>query len=310
MIAKEKYNVVPTVVKGGFTGGSTGSAAVSPVSAVLASTGNSRAYDSRSYVIGSGYNSKAYGSRSGVISSLQSETTKGGHTQIVINSNRVKAPGNYHIVGGYSDKGEASTSNIKFDLNTYSGNLTLAGKITQNSADIAELFESQNGKAIELGTVVTLDGDKVRKAQPNDVPIGVISGTAALVANEKSYHHKDRFLKNEYGVTVTEHKQVSYLDDEGHEQFEWRDVPVENPDYDPSIEYMSRSERPEWNTVGLLGQIYTNVEKDVVAGDLINGRAGIGYKDNVNGKGRVMKITTPYDDKKGFGIALVLWGVN
>ncbi|NHM93513.1 MULTISPECIES: peptidase G2 autoproteolytic cleavage domain-containing protein [Staphylococcus] len=310
VIAKEKYNVVPTVVKGGFTGGSTGSAAVSPVSAVLASTGNSRAYDSRSYVIGSGYNSKAYGSRSGVISSLQSETTKGGHTQIVINSNRVKAPGNYHIVGGYSDKGEASTSNIKFDLSTYSGNLTLAGKITQNSADIAELFESQNGKAIELGTVVTLDGDKVRKAQPNDVPIGVISGTAALVANEKSYHHKDRFLKNEYGVTVTEHKQVSYLDDEGHEQFEWRDVPVENPDYDPSIEYMSRSERPEWNTVGLLGQIYTNVEKDVVAGDLVNGRAGIGYKDNVNGKGRVMKITTPYDDKKGFGIALVLWGVN
>lgn len=47
----------------------------------------------------------------------------------------------------------------------------------------------------------------------------------------------------------------------GNVSFEWRDVPVENPDYDDSISYESRSERPEWNVVGLLGQIYTNIEK-------------------------------------------------
>ena len=309
-IAGEIYKEPPTSFKGGFSGGSTGSAAISPVSAVLASTGGSKAYDTRSYVIGSGNNSKAYGSRSGIISSLQSETTKGGHTQIVVNSNRVKSPGNYHIVGGYGSKGSASTSNIKFDLSTYSGNLTLAGQLKQDSADIAELFESQNGLAIDLGTIVTLDGDKIRKAQPSDEPIGVISGTAALVANEKTFHHKDRFLKNEYGVTITEHKQVEYLDDEGNMQYEWRDVPVENPDYDPKIDYVSRSERPEWNTVGLLGQIYTNVEKDVISGDYINGRAGIGFKDNVNGKGRVMKVTSPYNEQRGCAIALVLWGAK
>lgn len=50
--------------------------------------------------------------------------------------------------------------------------------------------------------------------------------------------------------------------------------------------------------------------KDVIAGDLINGKAGIGYKDNVNGKGRVMAITTPYNEERGFAIALVLWGVK
>lgn len=33
-------------------------------------------------------------------------------------------------------------------------------------------------------------------------------------------------------------------------------------------------------------------------------------KDNVNGKGRVMAITTPYNEERGFAIALVLWGVK
>lgn len=112
-----------------------------------------------------------------------------------MNSNRVKSPGNYHVVAGYGSSGNASTSNIKFDLSTYSGNLTLAGQLKQDSADIAELFESQNGLAIDLGTIVTLDGDKIRKAQPNDTPIGVISGTAALVANEKRSTTKIDFLK-------------------------------------------------------------------------------------------------------------------
>lgn len=310
VIAKEKYSVAPTVLKGGASIASTGGAGVANASAVIASTGGSKAYSNRSFVLGSGANSKSYGSRSGIINSLTSETDKSGHTQLIINSNRVKSPGNYHVVGGYGSKGGPSTSNIKFDLSTYSGNLTLAGQLKQDSADIAELFESQNGLAIDLGTIVTLDGDKIRKAQPSDEPIGVISGTAALVANEKTFHHKDRFLKNEYGVTITNRKQVEFVDDEGNVSFEWRDVPVENPDYDDSISYESRSERPEWNTVGLLGQIYTNIEKDVIPGDYINGRAGVGYKDNVNGKGRVMKITSEYTEERGCAIALVLWGAK
>ncbi|MEJ7274247.1 hypothetical protein WL240_12345, partial [Staphylococcus epidermidis] len=77
------------------------------------------AYSSRSFVLGSGAKSKAYGSRSGIINALNSETDKSGHTQLILNSNRVKSPGNYHVVGGYGSKGGPSTSNIKFDLSTY-----------------------------------------------------------------------------------------------------------------------------------------------------------------------------------------------
>ncbi|BAE05651.1 peptidase G2 autoproteolytic cleavage domain-containing protein [Staphylococcus haemolyticus] len=310
VIANEKYKTVPTVLKGGLSAGSTGSAAVDPRSVVLATTGNSRAYSPRSFVLGSGMSSKAYGSRSGIINSLSSETDKEAHTQTVFNSRNVKSPGSYRVVAGYSSTGKPSTANIKVDLNTLNGNLNLAGKLTQNNADIAELFESQSGQPIELGTIVTLDGDKIRKAQPNDEPIGVISGTAALVANDKTYHHKDRYLQNEYGMTLTKRVQREFEDIDGNPVFEWRDEPIENPNYNENLPYVSRSERPEWNTVGLIGQIYTNVEKDVIAGDLINGKAGIGYKDNVNGKGRVMAVTTPYNEERGFAIALVLWGVK
>lgn len=309
-IANEKYSVVPTVVKGGFSGGSTGSAAVAPQSAILASTGNSRAYDTRSYVLGSGDSSIARGSRSSVTNSLQSETSKGNHTQMVFNSNRVKAVKNYHVVAGYADKGGPSEKNIKYDLSTYTGTITLAGKLKQDNADIAELMESQSGQPIEMGMIVALDGSKVRKSQQGDHDIGVISGTASLVSNDKSFHHKDRYLKDEYGVVMTEHKEVTYTDDEGIEHSEWRDIPVDNPDYVEDLEYKSRSERPEWNTVGMLGQIYTNVEKDVRAGDFISGRAGIGFKDYENGRGLVMEITSEYTDERGCAIALVLWGVK
>ena len=37
---------------------------------------------------------------------------------------------------------------------------------------------------------------------------------------------------------------------------EWK--PKLNPDYDPNQEYKSRPERPEWNLVGLVGQVYIN----------------------------------------------------
>ncbi|WEN70359.1 peptidase G2 autoproteolytic cleavage domain-containing protein [Staphylococcus sp. NRL 16/872] len=310
VIADEKYKVAPTVLKGPLSASTTGSAAVAEKSAVIASSGGTKAYSPRSFALGAGMSSKAMGSRSGVINSLSSETDRYSHAQTILNSRNVKSPGSYHIVAGYSDKGKPSTSNIKIDFNVLKGDLTLDGKLKQNNADIAEYFESQSGQAIDLGTIVTLDGDKIRKAQPSDRPIGVISGTAALIANDKTYQHKDRYLKNEYGVTITNRVQKEFIDDDGNSHFEWRDIPVENPDYDEKLDYVSREDRPEWNVVGLLGQIYTNVEQYVAPGDYISGRAGIGYKDDVNGVGRVMSITTPYTQERGYAIAKVLWGVK
>src|SRR5699024_7107128 len=94
-ITNKAYKVVPTVVKGGFSGGSTGAGAIAQRSAVIASTGNSYAYSDRSWIAGVGAGSKAYGSRSSVMNSLESETTQGYYAQTIVNSRGVKTEDNY-----------------------------------------------------------------------------------------------------------------------------------------------------------------------------------------------------------------------
>ena len=83
-IAGEKYDTPPTVGKGGASIGVYRKCWCSKRSAVIASTGGSKAYSNRSFVLGSGANSHSFGSRSGIINSLHSETDKSGHTQLIL----------------------------------------------------------------------------------------------------------------------------------------------------------------------------------------------------------------------------------
>lgn len=66
----------------------------------------------------------------------------------------------------------------------------------------------------------------------------------------------------------------------------------------------SRSERPEWNIIGLIGQVFIRVDETVSANDYIKPNNGVGTKDNVNGFYRVMQVTTPYSQEKGYGVAV------
>lgn len=307
-ITERDYTVVPTVVKGGFSGGSTGSAAIAQRSAVIASTGNTYAHSDRSWAMGVGANSNVYGSRSGIMNALESETTKGNHTQMISNSRGVRTDKNYSWVMGYDTEGP-STENVSIEMRSISGNINTKGKITsgQDFGDYAEYFESQSGQEIPNGYLVTLDGRKIRKANSNDKPIGVISGTAGVILGDQMFHHKDKNLKDEFGVTLTEWATKEWLDNDGNTYSEEVEIPIPNPDWKESEDdYISRSERPEWNVVGLMGQVFTRIDSTVQANDYIKPNKGIGTKDNNNGFYRVLEITTPYDSEKGYGVAVVL----
>ena len=307
-IIDKLYKVPPTFTRGGFLGGSTGSGAMSARSAVIASSGNTFAHSDRSWAIGSGAENTVIGSRTGIMNSLRSATDPNGVAQLIVNSHRVKSPGSHLIVGGWGAEGGASESNVKFTINSYNGNINSVGTIKsgQTFGDYAEYFESQSGQAIPNGTIVTLDGRYIRKAQINDKPIGVISGTAGVVLGDQLFHHKDRFIKDEFGVVITEEQEVEIVKDTGEVVKEIRDVPVVNPDYDENEDYLARSDRPEWNVVGLTGQVFTRIDATVKPNDYIKANNGIGTKDNVNGYYRVMDITTPYDIEKGYGVAVIL----
>lgn len=307
-ITARLYKTIPTVTKGGFSGGSTGSAAVATRSAVLASTGNSYAMSDRSWVAGSGVGSKAYGSRSAVLNSLETETSPGKYCQTAVNSRGLKIDENYIFAMGYGTDG-ARKENTTFTVKGTTGDLKTKGTVSsgQNFGDYAEYFESQSGQAIPNGTIVTLDGRFIRKAQVNDKPIGVISGTAGVILGDQMFHHKDKFLKDEFGVTLTEWQTKEWQDDEGNKYSEEVEVPIPNPDYvEYEDDYIPRSERPEWNVVGLVGQVFTRFKGELKPNDYIKSENGVGIRDNINGHYRVLEITTPYSSEKGYGVAVVL----
>lgn len=307
-ITNKPYKVVPTAVKGGFSGGSTGAGAIAERSAVIATTGGSYAHSDRSWLAGVGAGSHAHGSRSSVMNSLESETLPGAYCQTIVNSRGVKSPGNYHFLLGYGTDG-AKYENTTIDMSTISGNIKTKGTVSsgQNFGDYAEYFESQSGQEIKNGYIVTLDGRYIRKANSNDTPIGVISGTAGVILGDQMFHHKDKLLKDEFGVTQTELQTKEWQDDEGNWYSEEVDVPIPNPEYvEYDDEYIDRSNRPEWNVVGLMGQVYTRIDSTVSVNDYIKPNKGVGTKDNNNGFYRVLEITTPYDNEKEYGVAVVL----
>src|SRR5699024_4941012 len=284
-ITNKAYKVVPTVVKGGFSGGSTGAGAIAQRSAVIASTGNSYAYSDRSWLAGVGAGSKAYGSRSSVMNSLESETSSGRYVQTIVNSRGVKTEDNYVFAMGYGTDG-AKYENTKFQIKGTSGTVKAKGTITAGNdfGDYAEYFESQSGQEIPNGYMVTLDGRYIRKANSNDVPIGVISGTAGIILGDAMFHHKDKFLKDEFGVTLTKIETNEWQDDEGNKYSEEEEVPIPNPEWQESDgeEYLDRASRPEWNVVGLVGQVFTRIDSTVKPNDYIKPNKGIGTKDNNN----------------------------
>ena len=307
-LMKKAYKDVPTALRGGLVAGSTGSGAISRRSVVLASTGESFAHSDRSWLLGAGMKSQARGSRSGVMNSLESETTQGNYSQTIVNSRGVKVEDNYMFAMGYGLDGP-KYENTRFQVKGTSGTVKAKGTITAGNdfGDYAEYFETQSGQEIPNGYLVTLDGRYIRKANSNDTPIGVISGTAGVILGDAMFHHKDKFLKDEFGVTLTQTEKKEWQDDEGNWYSEEVEVPIPNPDWEEKDgEYLDRASRPEWVVVGLMGQIYTRIDSTVSENDYIKPNKGIGTKDNNNGFYRVLEITTPYDSEKGYGVAVVL----
>ena len=122
------------------------------------------------------------------------------------------------------------------------------------TADFGELMESLDGNHIPLGTsVIEVPGTgKIRPALEGEIPIGVTSGTCGYVGNAAELEWHDRYLTDEFGQILTEEKEV----DIGDGTLAVHTVPIENPNYDSTLPYIPRANRPEWSVVGLLGIIH------------------------------------------------------
>ena len=144
-------------------------------------------------------------------------------------------------------KGHSNANNdVEFHVRG-DGEVSADGSFSGGGADYAEYFEWKDGNTSDenrLGYSVVLDGHQIRKATNSDNKsdiIGVISANPAIVGDSDTEKWKQKYLRTDFG---------NYdLDENGNRKL--------NPKWDESKkdEYVSREDRKEWDTVGLMGKL-------------------------------------------------------
>lgn len=188
-----------------------------------------------------------------------------------------------YIIGNGTDNSNRSNA---FTVD-WSGNVAAAGTTTSTGADYAEYFEWADGNPDNedrIAYIVELDGDKIKLAnQYTEDILGIISGTTSLIGDDAEFNWHKKYLTDKYGRFIYE--TVHYVHEEGTDN-EWsEDVKqkVINPAYNPDNDYVRRSDRPEWSTVGMLGKLYVRDDGTAEVNDYVKPANG-GIATKATGK--------------------------
>lgn len=144
------------------------------------------------------------------------------------------------------------------------------GAWNSSGADYAELFEWADGNPEQkdrAGLFVTLEGENIRIASPEDGYIlGIVSASPSVVGDVyddqwQGMHIRDVFGRIVYEMQDFPARTVERPGPDG--QMETVEVtpahselaPKINPDYDNTVKYQPRTQRPEWDAVGLMGKL-------------------------------------------------------
>ena len=181
--------------------------------------------------------------------------------QTVVGAYNAVAPGFLIIGNGNGPNTNARSNAFRVDVD---GSTYAMGPYQVGGADYAEYFEWEDGNPNNedrIGHFVALSSNgKIKIATSGDKIIGVVSGNASVVGNAFEDTWSGIYLHDVYGRPIKEEieeERVVGVDDEGNEIKETvkRTVLKGNPDYDPNQTYIPRSQRPEWDIIGLLGQL-------------------------------------------------------
>ncbi len=166
------------------------------------------------------------------------------------------------------------------------------GSLTTGGADYAEYFEWKDGNSSSedrRGYSVVLDGNQIVKATDSDDTaniIGVISSFPVVIGDAQPMVWKEKYELDVWGsrvwedYTQTEWTIVEEGKDDVYHSYQTDKIPtgVTAPDdavvtskekdgttnlkreklnssYDPSLTYIPREDRKEWDTVGLMGKL-------------------------------------------------------
>lgn len=164
--------------------------------------------------------------------------------------------GSLFVIGnGIYDSTYKTTRSNAFRIGT-DGSVYGQSAYNSTGADYAEYFEWKDGNSNDedrRGLFVTLDGDKIKLTESDsDYILGVVSSTPLVLGDAQSEEWNGKYKKDVFGSIVTENR-IEH-NDETNEDVEVLAY-VLNPDYNPDKEYISRENRKEWATIGLIGKL-------------------------------------------------------
>lgn len=163
--------------------------------------------------------------------------------------------GNLFVIGcGTSDSARKNGLRVAATGNVYGGTYSSSG------ADYAKYYEWEDGNPNNedrVGLFVTLHGKKIVIANAEDEIFGAISAVPGIVDNSASEAWNNMYLKDVFGRHLTEKVLVDEITTEDGEVIPAHEEEtfVVNPDYDSNKGYVPREQRPEWDAVGLLGNL-------------------------------------------------------
>ncbi len=202
----------------------------------------------------SGTDSHAGGERT--VAEYKAETAIGRY-------NVQKSPGNATTLNDLFVVGKGTSVNARANAFRVDHNGVYGtGAFNASGADYAELFEWQDGNPDSedrAGLFVTLDGEHIRVAGPDDDYIlGIVSATPSVVGDVYDDQWQGMEVRDVFGRTVMEMQDFpAEIGPDGEEITPARRelAPKINPDYDHTLKYQPRTQRPEWDAVGLLGKL-------------------------------------------------------
>ena len=198
-------------------------------------------------------------------------TTAKGKNQTAMGKYNIADTTSLLIVG----KGSKTTLSNALTLNS-SGNLWVSGTVTSTGADYAEYFEWLDGNPNDedrVGLVVALEGDKIRLANDVDDYIGVVSGTAMVLGDNAEHEWKEKYVTDIFGRIVYDEPVEEFAEYVDHETGEivkestgFQVYPKLNPNYDSAQTYIPRSDRKEWDAIGMIGKLHVIDDGTCVVG--------------------------------------------
>ena len=231
------------------------------------------------------------GNEDGVVYTNSNDSNGGSH--IKLESYR-SATGNFWFMQGVSDSD--GTPDREFRITGEGEFFSDASAYNTGAGDYAEYFEWKDGNSSSedrRGYPVVLDSDnKIRKATSDDAKaniIGIVSANPAVVGdNPDSW--KGKFVRDDYNGIVKEEYTLTQwevdaknsvgADIKETKSYHTDRIPSDvtapsdavvktkdedgntlmrrkmNPDYDRSKTWIPRSERKEWDAIGLMGKLF------------------------------------------------------